>query len=283
MTSPSDISSPRVLLVDDDPDIRTTVQALLEFKGMTVVPASTVTEALRLISAQVFDVLVTDLHMPKAGDGFTVISAMRHSHPQALTLLLSGYPDVKSAMSAIEMEADEILVKPIKVGVLHDRIVAGLGGRKTAIQTMKERVGDTLSRTSLLIMKDWLVRAKASAELREPALTDAERTGHLPKLLEDLVARLRLSGSTGKDSEAHASPAATAHGALRFTQGYKPAMLVQESRLLQVIIFGTLQENLGYLDFSLILPDVMTIADEVDSQLSQSMAAFTKAAETIAQ
>jgi len=47
-----------------------------------------------------------------------------------------------------------------------------------------------------------------------------------------------------------------------------PAMLVHESPILQVTLFGTLQSNLGYLDFSLLLPDVMTIADEVDAQLT---------------
>jgi hypothetical protein len=43
-------------------------------------------------------------------------------------------------------------------------------------------------------------------------------------------------------------------------------MLVHESRILQVTIFGTLQSNLNSLDFSVLLPDVMTIADEVDAQ-----------------
>ena len=48
-------------------------------------------------------------------------------------------------------------------------------------------------------------------------------------------------------------------------------MLVHDSRILQVTLFGTLQRNLSALDFSLLLPDVMTIADEVDSQLTQAM------------
>ena len=47
-----------------------------------------------------------------------------------------------------------------------------------------------------------------------------------------------------------------------------PRCMVHESRILQVTLFGTLQSNLGYLDFSLLLPDVMTIADEVDAQLT---------------
>ena len=53
-------------------------------------------------------------------------------------------------------------------------------------------------------------------------------------------------------------------------------MLIHESRILQVTIFGTLQKNLSLLDFKLLLPDVMIIADEVDAQLTQTMDAFAK-------
>jgi hypothetical protein len=53
-------------------------------------------------------------------------------------------------------------------------------------------------------------------------------------------------------------------------------MLVEESRMLQVSIFETLQNNLESIDFSLLLIGVMTIADEIDSQLSQAVASFDK-------
>jgi len=48
-------------------------------------------------------------------------------------------------------------------------------------------------------------------------------------------------------------------------------MLIEESRLLQVCIFTILHENVKYLDFNLLLPDIVTIADEVDAQLRQQM------------
>jgi hypothetical protein len=51
-------------------------------------------------------------------------------------------------------------------------------------------------------------------------------------------------------------------------------MLVEESRMLQVSIFQTLQNNLQKVDFSLLLADVMVIADEVDSQLAQAMTSY---------
>ena len=59
-------------------------------------------------------------------------------------------------------------------------------------------------------------------------------------------------------------------------------MIIEESRILQVSIFNTLQNNLKVVDFSLLLVDVMTIADEVDSQLKQTIVAFSDSTTLIA-
>jgi hypothetical protein len=64
-------------------------------------------------------------------------------------------------------------------------------------------------------------------------------------------------------------------------QGYSIPMIIEESRMLQVSIFHTLQTNLDVVDFSMLLIDVMTIADEVDSQLKQTIVSFTGPAEAI--
>jgi DNA-binding response OmpR family regulator len=267
----------RVLLVDDDDDVRGVVHATLERKGFAVAAAANVTQALKLITTESFDALITDLHMPSPSDGFAVVTAMRHSQPNTLTLLVSGYPDVQGAMSAILQEADEIIVKPFEAGklaeLLHDKMVT----RKPAPRVKKERVATILQRCIAVVIQDWLARVNQTSEINQVQLDDLERTGHLPKLVEDLIVRLGKSSATAKDNDAERSAAATAHGELRYRQGYTPAMLVHESRILQVTLFGTLQNNLAFLDFSLLLPDVMTIADEVDVQLTQSMDSYMKA------
>src|SRR5450759_4829029 len=86
----------RVLLVDDAGAVRAMMNEGLQRKGFEVTTAASVTEALRRIATESFDVLITDLHMPDPGDGFTVVSAMRHSQPNALTMLVSGYPTCKA-------------------------------------------------------------------------------------------------------------------------------------------------------------------------------------------
>ena len=88
---------PRVLVVDDDDAIRTMLQEGLQRDGCEVVAASNVSDALKHIATEKFDVLLSDLHMPLAGDGFTVVSAMRNTHPDALTVVLSGYPALAEA------------------------------------------------------------------------------------------------------------------------------------------------------------------------------------------
>ena len=75
----------RILLVDDDEVVRAALSEILEHSGFAVTSASDVVEALKRISSETYDVLVTDLHMPEAGDGLTVISAMRHANPLAVT------------------------------------------------------------------------------------------------------------------------------------------------------------------------------------------------------
>lgn len=277
MISPETLVSHRVLLVDDDNAVRSMMTAILEGKGFQVVAVASVTEALKLIATETFEVLVTDLHMPDPGDGFTVISAMRHSQPKALTLLVSGYPDVQRAMATILLEADEIIVKPFDTKNFAELIRERMGARKPVLRSKKEKVADILQRCLPSVVTDWLARVKKTSQLNHLHLSDDERTGHLPTLIEDLVVRLGKSTATTKDSDAVFSSAAVAHGRLRYLQGYTPAMLVHESRILQVTLFGTLQNNLNALDFSVLLPDVMTIADEVDAQLTQSMDSYMKA------
>jgi DNA-binding response OmpR family regulator len=251
------------------------MRALLEKNGFEVVAVGGVAEALKCIAIQTFQVLITDLHMPNAGDGFTVISAMRHSQPAALTMLLSAFPDAKGAMEEIIVDADEIVVKPVEVNQLAELVRERLIQRSPA--PPKQSVSSILKSCSDIVVRNWLARAKLAPELNHLDLKDEDRTGHLPKLIEDLVRRLNrpITGSPG-DSDATFSTAAVLHGELRHAQGYTPEMLVHESRILHVTLFETLKDNMNALDFSLLLPDVMTIADEVDAQLTQTMGSYMK-------
>jgi hypothetical protein len=123
------------------------------------------------------------------------------------------------------------------------------------------------------LIAGWLTRVENEPELSHVPLNNEERTGHLPHLIHDLIQRLRLDAGT----KAPISRAAAQHGDLRRKQGYTAAMMIEESRLLQVSIFTMLNENIKRLEISALLPDVVTIADEVDAQLKEQMLRFMAA------
>lgn len=264
------MTTPRVLVVDDDEAIRVMVQEGLQRDGFEVVAASNVSDALRHIATEKFDVLLSDLHMPLAGDGFTLVSAMRHTHPKALIVVLSGYPALSEAMAAILSQADEILVKPFLVGSITELIRTRLADPRTVKRVKVESVATILERESDITIQNWLDLVEEEAELTCIPLSRTDRTGHLPRLLQDLVVRLRLESG----SKAPLSVAAHDHGTMRREQGYTVPMVIEESRILQVSIFTTLQRNMRSVDFSKVLSDVVTIADEVDSQLKQAMISY---------
>ncbi len=260
----------RVLVVDDDNSVRAMMEEGLRRGGFEVVGAASVSDALKQIASEGFDALVSDLHMPLPGDGFTLVSAMRHTHPKALTVVLSGYPALDEAMAAILSQADEILVKPVQISAVKDLIRTRLTDPTKMKRSKVESVATILEREIEPTIQNWLDLVDKDAELTCIALTREQRTGHLPKLLRDLVARMRLDSSAASPP----SMAARDHGEMRREQGYSAPMVIEESRILQVSIFSTLQRNLRSVDFSRVLLDVVTIADEVDSQLKQAMVSF---------
>jgi DNA-binding NtrC family response regulator len=65
---------------------------VLESEGFTVTTVGSVPEALNQITKCRFDVLISDLNVGHAADGFVVVSAMRRMHPETLTFILTGYP-----------------------------------------------------------------------------------------------------------------------------------------------------------------------------------------------
>ena len=269
---------PRVLLVDDnDSDsVRDSLGLIMEYNDFEVIAVASVKDALQVITTQNFDVLLTDLHMPGAGDGLTLVSAMRHSNPHAVTIIFSGYPEMKEAAAAILMQADEILVKPLDPRTLVETIRERLRRGVKSVRSV-ENVANILERETQSTIQDWLLRVELEPQIITVPLSYKERSGHLPQMFSDLVSRLRHPLPLG--TRALVSPAAARHGLVRRQQGYTAAMIVEESRMLQVSIFQTLQNNLPHVDFSLLLVDVMAIADEVDSQLAQAMAAYISESE----
>jgi hypothetical protein len=137
----------------------------------------------------------------------------------------------------------------------------------------REKVADVLERETDFVIHEWMGMVEKQEDLMHISLNRDERTDHLPQLLRDVIARLRLAVCT----KTPISAAASQHGNLRRKQGYTVAMMIEESRLLQVCLFTTLHKTASQLDLTKLLPDVATIAEEVDAQLKQQTVCYIAA------
>ena len=180
-------SKPKILIVDDDKSNRDSLGMVFKFNGFDVVTAADVNEALRQIGLQAFDVLLTDLHMPAPGDGLTVASAMRHSHPAAATFIFSGYPEMTAATSAILLQTDQVLLKPMSPGPLVETIRRRLKEGGITSMNEVETVATILERESTATVQDWFDRAEVHPSLVSVHLERSERCEHLPAVFRDLV------------------------------------------------------------------------------------------------
>lgn len=116
------------------------------------------------------------------------------------------------------------------------------------------------------MIREWKRQASLVPSRTAILLSDADRTGYLPKLFDEVLCRLLGNKDTGP----LVSVAAV-------SQGYSVAILVDESRIFEVTTFGALQRHQGELDRNQVLLDVGIIADEVDRQLEETVVGFMAA------
>jgi hypothetical protein len=180
---------------------------------------------------------------------------------------------VKKAMAAILLQADEILVKPFDAEQLAALIDKRRLTSKPSPRPAKERVASILDRDLAITIKRWLSRVEQMPELAALRLSAEERSEYLPAMVRSITERLR-SVRTDLEVIDSTSLMAAEHGQLRYRQGYTAPLIVQESRILQVCIFETIDRNRSTVDFTTVLPDIMIIADEVDCQLKQTIDSF---------
>lgn len=259
----------KILFVDDEPGIRLTLPVILEGAGFQVVVAATVPEALSIIGSQKFDVLISDLNIGNPGDGFTVVSAMRRTQPDAVTFILTGYPAFETALEAIRQQVDDYLVKPADVEELVNNIRTKLNRASLSPQgkITPQRLPLLALENKDQIIQEWVKRVVRDSEIAAIRLTESERIDCLPPLLEDIIT------SAGKPSESTVNAAAD-HGVIRARQGYTIPMLVREAKVLQDTIGNFAQQNLLAIEISHAIPDLIRIGGMIELALEGSITAF---------
>lgn len=105
-------STPRVLVVDDDDIILDSLSEFLEMEGYAAVRASSFKAALKILAEGGVDLILSDINMP-GGNGFELLHVLRKRFPETVTIMMTGYGTIESAVEAIKMGAFDYLTKPI--------------------------------------------------------------------------------------------------------------------------------------------------------------------------
>ncbi|MBW2031381.1 MAG: response regulator [Deltaproteobacteria bacterium] len=101
----------RVLVIDDDPQIRETLGRFLRSHGSEVLVACNWPQGLEMVMAKRFDVVLTDLEMP-GPDGIEVVKRVRDISPETAILMITGYPSAESTAKALAEGCDGYISKP---------------------------------------------------------------------------------------------------------------------------------------------------------------------------
>jgi len=264
----------RILFVDDEPDMRSTMEAILLTEGFEVTTASTVAEALRAINVHKFDALVSDLNIGEPGDGFTIVSAMRRTHPGCVNFILTGYPAFETALQAIRNQVDDYLVKPANVQELMSCLRTKLDTPRTAGKLMTQRLAEFLRENADDIARRALLAMKSDGRLSTVPLTDEQRLEHVPVLLHGIIGELE-AGNT-KDGNSQIRMLGANHGELRRQQQYSEEMLVDDVRLLDASIYDAIQDGLLRLELSSLIPGLKQMNLIIAAYLKGSLQGFNQ-------
>jgi DNA-binding NtrC family response regulator len=160
-----------VLVVDDEPGIRSALRANFLRHGWRVDVASGVREAIRNIQDRDFDLVVTDIRMPD-GSGMEVMRAARISSAATAVILLTAYGSVPDAVNAMRNGALDYVTKPISFDQLQATAAQVMQCAKQASVDVDTPAGDIVGNSSLLIRA--LNRARAAASTGADVLIEAE-------------------------------------------------------------------------------------------------------------
>lgn len=260
----------RLLFVDDEPALRATMSVILRQHGFEVTTAETVAEALFKITTEKFDVLLSDLNLGNPADGLTIISAMRRTQPGAVTMILTGYPSLETALEAMRQQVDDYLVKPAHIPSLVKAIESKLTAPPSARQfPPAKRVAMLLQQSLPRIEELWFEEVGRDPDLSRLPLTE-ERRKVLREILEEVV-RAAQRYSAEAPTEHEAIPAT--HKDRNF-EGYTPTLLLTEFRLLRHALEQVVQESLISVSLSYLIPDMSKVDDSLDLQAQAALTAL---------
>src|ERR1700679_1492666 len=177
---------PRVLIVDDEKFIRDILADFLGMEGYLVRTAEDGAAALTELGHARYDMVISDLKMPRMG-GIELLAAIGEAAPNALTVIMTGFGTVETAIDAMKRGAYDYILKPFKVEEVIRVVQRGLEKQRLAAENLRLREAVSLYKVSEAIA--------ASLSLEEVLATIGDTALH--ELKGDLVSTWLDDGEGG--------------------------------------------------------------------------------------
>lgn len=104
----------KILVIDDDPEIRFTFEALLSAEGYHVEVAETGMEAIRKTEKKRFNLALIDINLPDV-NGIQVLTKLAEGNPKMRKIIVTGFPTLANAVDAVNKQANAYLIKPVDI------------------------------------------------------------------------------------------------------------------------------------------------------------------------
>ncbi len=161
---------PRVLVVDDEKFIRDILADFLGMEGYVVRTAEDGASAVQELSRAQYDMVISDLKMPKMG-GLDLLQEVARVHPDTLTVIMTGFGTVETAIDAMKRGAYDYILKPFKVEEIVHIVQRGLEKRRLAAENLRLREALSLYKVSEAIAAslslDEVIATVADSSLQE--------------------------------------------------------------------------------------------------------------------
>jgi YesN/AraC family two-component response regulator len=182
------------------------------------------------------------LNIGNSGDGLTIVSAMRRTQPEAVTMIITGYPAFETALEAIRQQVDDYIVKPANIPALVSTIESKLAAppRQRQLPPTK-RVAMLLQGHLERIADLWISCVEEDDTFSQVSSSREQRLDYVHVLLETIICSAQ---SYSGEEIVEVRVSATRRSNRRDWEGYTPGMMLTEFCLLRRVVAQIVQENL---------------------------------------
>ncbi len=131
----------KILVIDDDENIRNTMKTILEDEGYVVDLAATGSEAIEKTQKTAYNLALLDIRLPDM-EGVELLKLMKDPTPRTRKIMVTGYPSMQNAITALNKNADAYIIKPVNVEMLLKIVKEQLQMQENERQFAEQKVAE---------------------------------------------------------------------------------------------------------------------------------------------